>query len=176
MHDIEIHLDRLKTATGAENETALAQFLGISQAAISGAKKKGRIPYSWFFEIADRTGVSSDWLFFGRSGHETSNSTDMKQSVSNHIGMLPSAKKRSEQAVLGSLMLRPCIRAFLIENVDTEDFLFNENKKIYMTIKFLFLQNAHIDLVTVAETLSAAGKLEEIGGAAYIAECADISE
>ncbi|HEU6435829.1 MAG TPA: S24 family peptidase [Nitratidesulfovibrio sp.] len=66
MQDLENQLERLKKASGVESDTAFAQFLGISQGSISGAKKKGQLPHSWFFQVAEKTGASTDWLFFGR--------------------------------------------------------------------------------------------------------------
>ena len=64
----ERQLQRLKQACGVESDTAFAQFMGISQGSVSGAKKKQQLPHSWFFQVAEKTGLPADWLFFGQSG------------------------------------------------------------------------------------------------------------
>lgn len=66
MQALEAQLERLKKACGVETDTAFADFLGISQGSISGAKKKGQLPHSWFFQVAEKTNISADWLCFGR--------------------------------------------------------------------------------------------------------------
>jgi hypothetical protein len=65
MQDYEQQLERLKKALGIESDTALAQVLAISQGSISGAKKRKQIPYAWFFQVAEKTDSSLDWLFRG---------------------------------------------------------------------------------------------------------------
>lgn len=60
-------LERLISATNSKNESGLAAYLGISTQSIYNAKKKGQIPPMWVFEVAKTFGVSSDWLFFGRT-------------------------------------------------------------------------------------------------------------
>lgn len=66
MQLFEAQLERLKKASGVDTDTAFSFFLDMSQGSISGAKKKKKIPHSWFFQVAEKTGVSTDWLFFGR--------------------------------------------------------------------------------------------------------------
>jgi len=56
---------RLKQASGAESDTALARSLGISQGSISAAKQKQQIPPGWVKIISSKYSVSADWLFFG---------------------------------------------------------------------------------------------------------------
>jgi hypothetical protein len=65
MQDYEGQLERLKKALNVESDTALAQLLEISQGSVSGAKKRGQIPYAWFFQVAEKTDSSLDWLFRG---------------------------------------------------------------------------------------------------------------
>ena len=66
MQLFEAQFERLKKASGVETDTAFASFLGLRQGSISGAKKKKQLPHAWFFQVAEKTGVSSDWLFWGR--------------------------------------------------------------------------------------------------------------
>ena len=65
MQDYEKQLERLKLALNVESDTAFSQLLDMSQGSVSGAKKRGQIPHAWFFQVAERTGVSLDWLFKG---------------------------------------------------------------------------------------------------------------
>jgi hypothetical protein len=57
--------DRLKTATGADTDSALANRLGVGQGSISSAKGKGQIPPSWLLRAASDYSVSLDWLYYG---------------------------------------------------------------------------------------------------------------
>jgi len=61
----EVQLQRLKQALNVDSDTALSQVLEVSQGSVSGAKKRGQIPHSWFFQVAEKTGCSVDWLFRG---------------------------------------------------------------------------------------------------------------
>lgn len=75
-------LDRLKKAAGAGSDTALACFLGITQGSMSGAKAKKKIPPAWFFQIAEQTGASVDFLYSGKA----ENSLQREQSAPHASG------------------------------------------------------------------------------------------
>lgn len=66
MQLFEAQFERLKKVSGVDTDTAFASFLGLRQGSISGAKKKRQVPHAWFFQIAEKTGASADWLFWGR--------------------------------------------------------------------------------------------------------------
>lgn len=70
MQLFETQYERLKKAVNADSDTAFASFLGIKQGSISGAKDKKKIPLAWFFQVAEKTGLSIDFLY---SGKEPSN-------------------------------------------------------------------------------------------------------
>jgi hypothetical protein len=57
--------ERMIDAVGGKRAADLAGALGISQASVSGAKRRNNIPDSWYLIIADKYGVSSDWLRTG---------------------------------------------------------------------------------------------------------------
>jgi phage repressor protein C with HTH and peptisase S24 domain len=59
-------LARLKQAAECPSDAALAAFLGISHQALSRARGSGKVPSAWIPLIAEKTGASTDWLFFGR--------------------------------------------------------------------------------------------------------------
>ena len=68
MHELAVIdiLERLKQATGATSDAALAIALGVTQQAISSAKARNKFPTAWAPIAADRFGVTTDWIFFGR--------------------------------------------------------------------------------------------------------------
>ncbi len=78
---------------------------------------------------------------------------------------LPHAK-RSEQAVLGAVLLRPV----LFEDLDlsAEDFYLERHQLIYRAFSSLSRDNHPIDIVTVEARLLEMGKLETAGGMAYL--------
>ena len=57
--------ERLKLACNATTDTALGIALGITQASVAKAKKKGRVPSDWIIAISYKYGVSADWLLYG---------------------------------------------------------------------------------------------------------------
>lgn len=67
MQAYETQLERLKLALNVESDTAFSQLLDVSQGSVSGAKRRGQIPFAWFFQVAEKTGTSIDWLYSGRS-------------------------------------------------------------------------------------------------------------
>ncbi|MBU1002837.1 MAG: PAS domain-containing protein [Proteobacteria bacterium] len=58
-------LERLKKAAGAASNRELAEFLNVSPASISNAKRAQRIPADWLLAVGRDTGWSMDWLFSG---------------------------------------------------------------------------------------------------------------
>jgi len=62
---VEAAFERLKKAAGCKTNTDLGRVLGISQASVSQAKAKGRIPADWFLTISSKYDVSIDWLVYG---------------------------------------------------------------------------------------------------------------
>lgn len=76
MQLFEAQFERLKKASGADTDTAFASFLGLRQGSISGAKKKRQVPHAWFFQVAEKTGVSANWLFWGRGPMQISDAID----------------------------------------------------------------------------------------------------
>lgn len=59
-------MGRLLTASNSKNDSELARALGITPQSVSGARKRGEVPPAWIQSYAEKTGVCSDWLFFGR--------------------------------------------------------------------------------------------------------------
>lgn len=81
-----------------------------------------------------------------------------------------SIPNESEQSVLGAIIINPKTIPFFIENIKAKDFSNKQHKMIYKAIQCLFFQGVGVDLISIAETLKASGKLQECGGALYLAE------
>ncbi|MDY7000367.1 MAG: replicative DNA helicase [Thermodesulfobacteriota bacterium] len=86
---------------------------------------------------------------------------------------VPPHNLEAEQAVLGGVFLKASVFHELVDIIGEDDFYSPVHKTIFQAFQELFRQNIPIDLVTTAERLGAIGKLEETGGAVYLAELAD---
>lgn len=64
-------LERLYVAANARTDKELSEMVEKSPQAIYEAKKKNRIPDSWVRIVAEKTGVSADWIFFERGPFKT---------------------------------------------------------------------------------------------------------
>lgn len=62
---VEEIIGRMKAACGAASDTELAVGLQISQASISKARTKDKIPADWFITMSVYHGASIDWLLYG---------------------------------------------------------------------------------------------------------------
>jgi hypothetical protein len=79
-------LDRLYVAANARTDKELSEMVEKSPQAIYEAKRKNRIPDSWVRIVAEKTGVSADWIFFERGpfkNDENSNSLDEESEFIN---------------------------------------------------------------------------------------------
>lgn len=56
---------RIQAATGWKKDADLRRFLVISSGSMTQAKKRGRMPIEWLYEIYQEYGVSIDWLLSG---------------------------------------------------------------------------------------------------------------
>lgn len=93
-----------------------------------------------------------------------------RKDVDRSLGRLPPQATDLEEAVLGAIMLErpalPAVERFL----KPEHFYPEPHQIIYNACKFLFAAGEPVDMRTVVFQLRKAGKIEQIGGAAYIAE------
>ncbi|WP_368293440.1 replicative DNA helicase [Dehalobacter sp. TBBPA1] len=85
---------------------------------------------------------------------------------------VPPHNLEAEQAVLGALMLDPQKGSAVFEILRPEDFYRDNHKNIYLVIRDIFEKGDPVDLVTVAENLRQAGRLESIGGIGTISQIA----
>ena len=59
-------LERAKHALSAKSDYELSKLLGISTSAMSGYRKRQSLPMEQCIKIAEKTGVSLDWLILGK--------------------------------------------------------------------------------------------------------------
>lgn len=61
----EATFDRVKQLTGWKTQQQLCEFLDVTSASVSGAKKRDNFPTNWAFRIARQFHSSTDWLLTG---------------------------------------------------------------------------------------------------------------
>ena len=83
---------------------------------------------------------------------------------------LPPHNIEAEEAVIGSLLIDSDAIINVAQILRAEDFFAQQNKLIYDSCLSLYQQNESINQITVAQELSQQGKLEEIGGVAYLSQ------
>ncbi|URJ29762.1 replicative DNA helicase [Blochmannia endosymbiont of Camponotus sp.] len=83
---------------------------------------------------------------------------------------IPPYSLEAEQSVLGGLMLDNTQWEYISIQVDSDDFFNYAHRIIFNEMKRLLETNKPIDLITLAESLEIQGKLESVGGFAYLAE------
>jgi replicative DNA helicase len=83
---------------------------------------------------------------------------------------VPPQSNEAEQAVLGSIMLRPETVNDILEVIDPESFYADKHEKIYAVVLELFSNSEGIDLVTVAERLEEKDQLSDVGGRSFLTE------
>lgn len=81
---------------------------------------------------------------------------------------LPPQSVEAEEAVLGAILKQPNVLNKVVEMLRPESFYMPAHRHIYDAIKHLYDSNENIDIVSVSETLNYNGKLESVGGRAYI--------
>jgi len=81
---------------------------------------------------------------------------------------LPPYSVPAEQAVLGGLLLDNAAWDKVGDVISESDFYRADHRQIYHHITLLIGDNKPGDVLTVAESLQRSGKLEEVGGQAYI--------
>ena len=79
----------------------------------------------------------------------------------------------AEQAVIGSMFLEKNALQKACEVLNPESFYFNNNAKIFGTIKEMAEKKVPIDLTTVTTELKNKNILNEVGGVEYLTEILD---
>ena len=76
----------------------------------------------------------------------------------------------SERSVLGAMIRSREAALLAIETLQPEDFYDPANREVYSAMQTMAMASRSIDLVTLDEELTRRGKLEAVGGAAYLVE------
>ena len=88
--------------------------------------------------------------------------------------MLPPQNIEAEQAVLGTILLQDKSLLKIVEIVNADDFYRDAHKNIFRAMLTLFENREPHDLITVTSLLNDQNKLEQTGGAAYLASLTDV--
>jgi len=86
---------------------------------------------------------------------------------------VPPQHLQAEEAIISAVLLDNDTLLEVIEILGPEDFYKTAHQKIFTAIADLFSRNEPVDLVTVTNALKTKGHLEQIGGAAYLAQLMD---
>ena len=89
--------------------------------------------------------------------------------MSGNSTQIPSAIE-SERAVLGAMLVDEKHLATVEERSRSEDYYISAHREIIRTSLAMRAQKKAVDIVTLTEELQRLGKLESIGGAAYLAD------
>jgi replicative DNA helicase len=75
-----------------------------------------------------------------------------------------------EASVLGSILIDNDALVKIADTLDADDFYDERHQYIYQAIIELYEDNKPIDILTLSNRLQAIGKLDDVGGAAYLTE------
>ncbi len=91
-------------------------------------------------------------------------------SLTNAGLRIPPHSLEAEQALLGSVMLRPDAIYEVIDTVGPSSFYFEKHRQIFETMLELFGKHQPIDLLSLSTRLKEKDGLERIGGVAFLTE------
>jgi replicative DNA helicase len=89
--------------------------------------------------------------------------------IVQQLERVPPQNLEAEQGVLGSMLLDRDAIARALEGLRAEDFYRDAHRVIFQAMVELFERGEPVDLITVTNRLAATGKLEDVGGATYLA-------
>src|SRR5262245_26589800 len=89
--------------------------------------------------------------------------------MSGKQGRVPPQDVDAERSVLGAMMLEVVAIAEVVAALAPDDFYLPAHAFIYEAMTDLFQANQPVDEITVSGRLRAAGRLDAVGGTAYLA-------
>ncbi|MCB0301758.1 MAG: replicative DNA helicase, partial [Calditrichaeota bacterium] len=89
-------------------------------------------------------------------------------------GRVPPQAVDVERYILGALLLDREATAIALERIDETDLYRETHRKIFLAMMSLYQKDEPIDIITLTEELNKQETLEDIGGAAYLAELASL--
>lgn len=87
--------------------------------------------------------------------------------------ILPPQSIEAEESILSAILIDNNTLLDIVDILSPEDFYKSAHQKIFDAITELFSRNEPADLVTLTNILREQGRLEEIGGATYLASLVD---
>lgn len=100
-----------------------------------------------------------------RTAQGRDNAPDLVRNVPPH-------SVEAEQAVLGGVFLKPDSLYILLDLLTEDDFYLPAHRLVFEAFRELFQRGLPVDLISTAEQLKNSAKLEQVGGAAYLADLA----
>ncbi len=95
-------------------------------------------------------------------------------SITQHLDRVPPQNLEAEQGVLGSMLLDRDAIARAVEGLRPEDFYRDAHRVIFTAMIELFERGEPVDLITLTNRLAVAGKIEDVGGATYLASLPNV--
>jgi len=95
-------------------------------------------------------------------------------SITQQLERVPPQNLEAEQGVLGSMLLDRDAIARAIEGLRPEDFYRDAHRVIFTAMLDLFERGEPVDLITTTNRLAGMGKLEDVGGATYLASLPNV--
>jgi len=95
-------------------------------------------------------------------------------SIVQQLERIPPQNLEAEQGVLGSMLLDRDAIARVLEALRPEDFYRDAHRVIFAAMIDLFDRGEPVDLITVTNRLSVMGKIDDVGGATYLASLPNV--
>ncbi len=95
-------------------------------------------------------------------------------SIVQQLERVPPQNLEAEQGVLGSMLLDRDAIARVVEAVRAEDFYRDAHRVIFAAMVDLFERGEPVDLITITNRLTSMGKIEDVGGATYLASLPNV--
>ncbi len=89
------------------------------------------------------------------------------------IERVPPHSIDAERCVLGSMMLDERVLAAVVDAIDANAFYVPGHRAVFKAARKLFEHQTAVDVVTVTNEILSQGRIEQIGGAAYLTELTD---
>jgi replicative DNA helicase len=87
--------------------------------------------------------------------------------------LVPPQNVEAEASIISAVLIDNSTLNDVLEILKPEDFYRTSHQKIFAAICDLFARNEPVDLITLSNRLKEVGRLEEIGGGAYLARIVD---
>lgn len=94
--------------------------------------------------------------------------------LDDNLRKVPPQNLEAEASVLGGILLENDAMSRVLETLGPEDFYRESHRKVFRAMMELSDRNEPVDLITLSEFLKTRGELEAVGGAAYLAQLADM--